>query len=79
MISSELLNSLGLVLDIIGAVILFFFGLTPKIDTEGTVYLIAEQKDEDEIKRGKFYKIMSSIGIGLIAVGFIFQLISNNM
>ena len=77
MFSSVSLNSLGLVLDIIGAVILFFFGLAPKIDTEGTVYLVTEQKDEDEIKRGRIYKTMSSIGIILIIFGFIFQLISN--
>ncbi len=77
MLDSICVNSIGLVLDIIGAILLFFFGLPPKIDPEGKIRLIASQRDEDEIRRGKIYKIMSPTGIILIIIGFILQLVSN--
>ncbi len=58
-----------------GAVFLYFFGLPPKIDPEGHIHIIAEQKDEEEKKRGKKYKIMSKLGIGLVALSFLLQII----
>jgi len=74
---STIVNSIGLVIDIVGALILFRFGLAPKIDVEGHVHLILEQVDEGEIALAKRYKSSSSIGIILIGIGFLFQLISN--
>ncbi len=42
------LNSLGLVLDIFGVILLFKFGLPESISREGHDYLITEQVNEEE-------------------------------
>lgn len=73
----EQLNSIGLVLDILGAIILFKYGLPEKIDKDGHAHLLLEEVDEDEIKKAKKYKLYSSIGLILLIIGFLLQLISN--
>jgi len=73
----EQLNSIGLVLDIVGAIILFKYGIPEKIDKDGNVHLLLEDVDEDEIKKAKKYKLYSRIGIMLLIIGFSLQLISN--
>jgi len=74
---SSIINSIGLVLDIIGAMLLLKFGIPNKIDPEGTIHLIIGEKDTVEIEKGKRYKRWSNIAVFLIIIGFILQLISN--
>jgi hypothetical protein len=76
---SECINDIGLILDIIGAVLLFKFGLPASIDREGRTHIIIEQVDDEEIKKGKFYDLWGRIGLGLLVLGFIFQLASNHV
>jgi hypothetical protein len=45
------------------------------LSESGAIHLIAEQVDEGEIKKAKKYRILSRIGVVLLAVGFIFQLL----
>ena len=75
--TSNLLNSIGLVLGMIGVVLLFFYGISPMIDSDGTVFLAAEQEDENEKKKAKKYNCFSRLGLILIFIGFILQLSSN--
>jgi hypothetical protein len=70
------LNFWSAIFGLIGSVIIFFFGLPPKIDEDGHVNLILEQEDEVEKKRGKLYKNISYFGIFLITLSFLFQLIA---
>ena len=77
--ASAFLNDLGLVLDIIGAVLLFKFGLPASIDREGHVLLATGQIDENEIKKGKLYDRWGRIGLALLITGFILQLASNHV
>jgi len=42
---SNLINSIGLIFDLIGVILLYFFGLPNKIDPEGNIPLLAEQVD----------------------------------
>lgn len=77
--TSACINDIGLFLDIIGAVLLFKFGLPASVDREGHIHIITEQFDEEEIKKGKFYERWGKIGLGLLILGFIFQLVSNHV
>jgi len=59
----------------VGTVLIFFFGLPPKVDPGGHLNLILEQEDEEEKKIGKKYKRISYIGISLLSISFFLQLI----
>ena len=71
------INSLGLLLDIIGAILLMKFGIPPKVDRQGHIYLITHGVDEDEIRKAKNYDWWSMFGLVLIVLGFVLQLASN--
>lgn len=72
-----IINSLGLILDILGGLLLLRYGLPPKIDPEGHIYLITRQVDETEITTAKRYHKWSRLGIILLTIGFFLQFISN--
>lgn len=59
----------------IGSILLFLFGLPPKVDPEGHINLILEQTDKKEIKKGKIYKNLGYIGLLFIALSFALQVI----
>jgi len=69
------LNFWSAIFGLSGSILIFFFGLPPKIDPEGQCYIITGQIDEKEVKKGKIYKIISRIGITFISVSFLLQLI----
>lgn len=72
-----LINSAGLVADIIGAIMLWRFGLPEEFSRSGAVHLIAEQPDEAERAKAKHYDVLAKVGIGLLIAGFSLQLASN--
>jgi hypothetical protein len=74
---SHLINSTGLVLDIIGVVIIWRYGLPEPLSREGAVYIIAEQSDQAEKLKAARYDLLSKIGLVLVLGGFVFQLLSN--
>lgn len=59
----------------VGAVLIFFFGLPPKVDPEGHIHLILEQESKEDKKKGRKYKKLSYVGILLLAISFLLQLI----
>lgn len=59
----------------LGTVILFFFGLPPRINTNGNIYLIAEQEDKKEKDKYKLYLKFSYIALILIGISFLLQVI----
>lgn len=73
------INDIGLILDIVGAVLLFKFGLPAQIDRTGSVHIITEEVDHDEVRKGKLYDRWGKIGLVLLMVGFALQLISNHV
>lgn len=77
MTCSSIVNSAGLILDIVGAMLLLKFGLSSKVDPEGRIYRIVSQRDISEIEKGKLYKRWSNFAVVLLILGFLFQLISN--
>ena len=76
MTSSSIVNSAGLVFDIVGAILLIKFGIPNKIDPKGRMVIEWDAVDQDEIKKANAYKRWSNISILLIIFGFLLQLIS---
>jgi hypothetical protein len=72
----KLLAVIGLFLDMIGVIFIFFFGIPPRLDIEGNTYIITEEKDKDEIRLAKRYKIFSYFGLIFVFTGFLMQLLS---
>jgi hypothetical protein len=70
-------NSAGLVLDIIGASLLWKFGLPPDVSRTGSILIAAEQIDENEVRKAKFYNRVSFWAFLCLVAGFAFQLVSN--
>ncbi len=62
---------------LIGTILIFFFGMPPKIDPDGNSYLLLERNDEGEKKKAKKYKNISYFGLTLIAISFLLQLINS--
>ena len=73
---NSIVGSLGLFLDIIGAMLLFFFGLPPKIDRDGSINIITEQIDEGEKKKAEKYDLIGRSGLILLILGFALQLLA---
>jgi hypothetical protein len=59
----------------IGALLIFFFSLPPKVDPDGHINLILEQESKGDKKKGKKYKKISYGGILLLVISFFLQLI----
>ena len=71
------LNTLGLILDIIGVIILFKFGLPADVSKEGHIGMAFQGTNTDDIKKYKKFDIWSRIGLGLLILGFLLQIVSN--
>jgi preprotein translocase subunit Sss1 len=67
------LNTLGLLLGIIGVIIIFFYG-PPQPHFKQ--YLMLENQTPTLEELRKTYNLCSEIGLGFIGLGFIFQLIA---
>lgn len=70
-------NALGLILNIIGVILLWKFGLPENINRDGLSLLALEGTDEKEKQKAKRYDKYSNFAILLIVLGFLLQLISN--
>jgi rRNA processing protein Gar1 len=69
------LGSIGLVLDIVGATILFF--VVVKIEEQIT--RVDRIEDESRARKKKNKENILRLGYGLILLGFVLQLISNEL
>lgn len=73
--SNAAISAIGLCLDIVGVLLLWKFGLPPDVRRDGASFLMLEQTDESEKKKGAYYDRMSHTAITLIVLGFAMQLI----
>lgn len=69
------MDIIGLSFSLAGAIIIFFFGLPPRVRESGARYLLLEGEDKDEIEKGRRYRRISKLGLSLLAIGFLFQLL----
>lgn len=58
-----------------GALLIFFFGLPPRVNVEGHINIILEQTDPKMAERAKCYKKLSYSGVLLLSLSFFLQLI----
>lgn len=74
---STIVNSLGLILDIVGAFLLFLYGL-PSAASDGDSYGVEESPDEQKSreKKNAFITKMARLGLGLLICGFLLQFIA---
>ena len=73
---STIINSIGLLVDIIGVIILFKYGLPSKINTPPKLLLECGLKKK-EIKENRNIKKYAYFGLIFLLLGFVLQLISN--
>ena len=74
---SNSVNSIGLVCDIIGAVLVWKYGLPEAISRSGATYIQAEQEDPAEAAKAKQFDCKANWGMILLVAGFLLQLVSN--
>lgn len=68
------LNMLGLISGLVGSVLIFFFGVARLTEDSADVGIGTATKDEEVDRRIKLYKVLSKIGLALLALGFALQL-----
>ena len=73
----ELLNSLGLLLDIFGAILIWRYGLPTDVDPQGRNFITTNDRDSNEIAKGKRYRRWQHLGVGFLVSGFGLQLLGN--
>ncbi len=71
--SNAEISAIGLLLDIIGVLLLWRFGLPPKLRRGGVSFFVLEQKDENEAKKARLYDRIAHVAIFLIVLGFALQ------
>ena len=77
-LSSGLVNTVGLGLDIVGVILLFLFGLPPKVSRGGGVPMEWSGTPEDA-RRAKRYERISWGALLLMVLGFLLQIVSTWM
>lgn len=72
------IGDVGLILDLVGAILLFVYGLAPLLSKDGSMSLSTGTSDYLKRKAKKF-EALSRMGIGLIFIGFALQLLGNHI
>jgi uncharacterized protein YjeT (DUF2065 family) len=73
--STATLNIIGLVLNLVGVIILFRYGMPFHVPTGGAVHLIAEQVDAAEKALESRYEVFGYFGLVAIVVGTGMQIV----
>jgi hypothetical protein len=71
---STILTGIGLVADIVGVVLLYFFGLPAHISRGAHRLPVVEPRNDVEAQQAKLYDLLARVGIWLLIVGFALQL-----
>jgi len=75
---AKIINTLGLCMDIIGALLLFRYGLPSELKPGG--FILGEESPEDERARLKYnakIRFWAHVGLTLLIIGFIGQLVAS--
>ncbi|HEY5298382.1 MAG TPA: hypothetical protein VIK59_10695 [Verrucomicrobiae bacterium] len=72
-----ILNSVGLLIGVVGSTLIWIFGLPASVDRTGAEYRATGNVDEHEVALAKKFDCKSRIGFLMLILSFLFQLISN--
>ena len=79
----DIINSIGLSLDIAGVILMFIYGLPAGIAHEGDAAGMRWAPPDDEVeresKRWGRYKLLARLGLVLLVAGFVLQIASNHI
>ena len=78
LLSPAALSSLGLLLDIAGVVLLFFFGLPADVHAGGGT-VIQWGGDPEGARRYRRARALSRLGLLLLVAGFVLQIAGNHL
>jgi hypothetical protein len=73
---SRALTSVGLAMDLAGALLLWRFGLPEALSRDGSINLICEQRDEAEVVKARLYDRWATAALCMISTGFGLQLLA---
>ena len=73
---SRALTSVGLAIDLAGALLLWRFGIPEALRLDGAISLICEQRDEAEVAKARLYDRWARAALRLISTGFGLQLLA---
>jgi hypothetical protein len=73
--STAALNITGLVLNLVGVIILFRYGMPFQVPTGGAVHIITEQVDAAETALESRYEVFGYFGMLVIVVGTGMQIV----
>lgn len=73
--ASAMLSAIGVTANFIGGYLLWIYGIPNRVNRDGHMFFRTIQTDENEIRRARFYDLMSNLGLALLIVGFFIQLL----
>ncbi|EIM01027.1 hypothetical protein [Rhodanobacter thiooxydans] len=68
------LNTIGLLANFIGAVLIWRYGLPEQLHRDGLEAITVSQVDERQVAKAQLYDCISRIGMFLLTSGFLVQL-----
>lgn len=74
---ADIVNSIGLALDIVGVVLLFRFGLPSEVEKDGGGFLMLEGPAEEDVKKYERYRRIARSALFCLVLGFALQIVSN--
>ena len=75
--SSTTLNTIGLLLDIIGALLILVFWVAPQTAFKGKIVTSEDEYSKKDRKKFGYMKLLAQLGMGLLILGFLLQVLSN--
>ena len=73
----DVINSVGLVFDIGGVILLFFYGLPADVSKTGETSFLLADANEEEANKWQRYNKISYLALVFLGFGFFLQLVSN--
>lgn len=77
MLTNTCIDIVSNALGFIGTGMVFFYGMPRELDTQGCSMLVVSQEDPDLKRKQKKYKLISHIGLIMLAFSFLIQVIKN--
>lgn len=76
MISPKVVTASGLTFDLLGALLLWNYGLPEAVSRDGSIRLVCQQRDDVEVAKARRYDRFATVGLALITTGFFLQLLA---